>query len=303
MLVDGSFSRARTFEAWWSASRTTWLFVALVLAVAAAVSLSGKLDFGRNFDAEPSAWLKVALGGSAVIWLVNGYSVAVRLGHTNGLDRAYNDSLLGSAGRHPSDLIAAVEETASKEPGNNRKWFKMGSWDPIFTEHQNLAAGEFKLSLQGETAIVFSGYAAGRTERGAALMGVAIGLHNSCCNCSLSIFSRPLILGIRGARRPTLRTFRIWYSVLCYRRLGWWFSQSLSGKGMSLLLILLAHSASAAKALSGTEDTDTTIVECVRLIGLRLRLLPCDLHHSLFLRERRPPSNASSPAVSPNRTS
>ena len=84
--------------------------------------------------------------------------------------------MLGSAGRHPRDLIAAVEETASKKPGNVRKWFKMGSWDPRFVEHQNLAAGEFKVSLQAETAITFTGYAAERIERGAGLAGFAIGL-------------------------------------------------------------------------------------------------------------------------------
>jgi hypothetical protein len=72
LLVNGSLSSARTFEAWWSASRATWLFVALVLAVAAAVSFPGKLDIWLSFYPEPSAWLAVALGGSLVIWLING---------------------------------------------------------------------------------------------------------------------------------------------------------------------------------------------------------------------------------------
>ena len=125
--------------------------------------------------------------------------------------------MLGSAGRHPRDLIAAVEETASKKPGNVRKWFKMGSWDPRFVEHQNLAAGEFKVSLQAETAITFTGYAAERIERGAGLAGFAIGLLATIA-AAIAFYHFSLGLSFLGFSGWVLYflDFRIWFSVLCY---------------------------------------------------------------------------------------
>jgi hypothetical protein len=85
-LVGRSFSSARTFEAWWSAGRAIALFVALVLSVVVALSIPGQLNVWLGVKPDPSAWVRLALGGSLAVWLIGGYIVVARFRRINGLE-------------------------------------------------------------------------------------------------------------------------------------------------------------------------------------------------------------------------
>jgi hypothetical protein len=86
-LVGRSFSSARTFEAWWSAGRAIALFVALVLSVVVALSIPGQLNVWLGVKPDPSAWVRLALGGSLAVWLIGGYIVVARFRRINGLEQ------------------------------------------------------------------------------------------------------------------------------------------------------------------------------------------------------------------------